>query len=93
MCIRDRFSGVLQDTGRAKIVGQTTPGNVETLHGYDFEDGSRMWIAEEVFDPSISHAKWEETGIVTDLEAYADWDIFTFENDPSVAAALTLLGH
>ncbi len=87
------FSGVLQDTGRAKIVGQTTPGNVETLHGYDFEDGSRMWIAEEVFDPSISHAKWEETGIVTDLEAYADWDIFTFENDPSVAAALTLLGH
>jgi carboxyl-terminal processing protease len=87
------FSGILQDSGRAKIVGQTTLGNVETLHGYDFDDGSRMWIAEEKFDPAISHANWEATGIIPDVEAYADWDTFIFENDPSVAAALTLLGH
>lgn len=87
------FSGVLQDSGRAKVVGQTSLGNVETLHGYDFDDGSRIWIAQETFSPAISHANWEETGIVADVEAYADWDTFTFENDPSVAAALTLLGH
>jgi carboxyl-terminal processing protease len=87
------FSGALQDNGRAKIVGQTTLGNVETLHGYDFEDGSRLWIAEEKFDPAVSHANWEATGIIPNVEAYADWDTFTFENDPSVTAALTLLGH
>lgn len=87
------FSGALQDSGRAQIVGQTTLGNVETLHGYDFEDGSRMWIAEEKFVPAISHANWEETGIIPDVEAYADWDTFTFENDPSIAAAIALLGH
>ncbi len=87
------FSGILQDTGRAKVVGQATLGNVETLHGYDFEDGSRVWIAEERFDPSVSHANWEQTGIVPDVEAYADWDTFTFDNDPGVAAAVELLGH
>lgn len=87
------FSGILQDNGRAQIVGQTSLGNVETLHGYDFDDGSRIWIAAETFNPAISHANWEKTGIVTDVEAYADWDTFTFENDPSIAAALTLLGH
>ena len=87
------FSGALQDSGRAQIVGQTSLGNVETLHGYDFEDGSRMWIAEETFNPAISHANWEVTGIIPDIEAYADWDTFIFENDPSIAAALTLLGH
>jgi carboxyl-terminal processing protease len=87
------FSGILQDQGRAKIVGQTTMGNVETLHGYNFEDGSRAWIAEERFDPIHSHAIWEKNGVKPDVVAYADWDTFTFENDPSIAAALKLLGH
>jgi carboxyl-terminal processing protease len=87
------FAGVLGDSGRAKIVGQTSLGNVEILHGYDFDDGSRLWIAEDTFDPSISQANWEETGIIPDVEAHADWDTFTFDTDPSVAAALSLLGH
>jgi len=87
------FSGVLKDSGRAKIAGQTSLGNVEVLHGYDFDDGSRIWIAEETFDPSISHANWEKTGIIPDLKAPGDWDTFIFDTDPAVAAALTLLGH
>ncbi len=87
------FSGVLRDIGRAKIVGQTTLGNVETMYGYDFEDDSRAWIAQERFDPLNSDDNWELTGIVPDVEAYADWDTFTFETDPAVAAAVELLGH
>lgn len=87
------FSGVLKDVGRALLAGQTTLGNVETLHGYNFDDGSQVWIAEERFDPLVSHADWEKDGIQPDVEAYADWDTFTFENDPSVAAAVALLGH
>lgn len=87
------FSGTLQDLGRAKIVGQTTLGNVETLHGYDFDDGSRVWIAEERFEPLNSNADWEKDGIQPDVQAYTDWDTFTFETDPSIAAALALLGH
>ncbi len=87
------FAGVLKDSGRAQIIGQTSLGNVEILHGYDFDDGSRLWIAEDTFDPSVSHINWEETGIVPDVEAHADWDTFIFETDPSVTAAITLLGH
>ncbi len=87
------FSGIMQDLGRAKIVGQLTLGNVETLHGYSFRDGSQLWIAEERFDPINSHANWEQDGIRPDVEAYADWDAFTFETDPGVAAAVRLLGH
>ncbi len=87
------FSGVLQDLGRARIVGQTTLGNVETLHGYEQEDGSRVWIAEERFDPLNSSSDWETQGIVPDVEVIADWDTFTFDADPGVAAALKLLGY
>jgi len=85
------FAGLLQDTGRARIVGQTTLGNVEVLHGYRFEDGSMAWIAQERFDPLISHDDWEKNGIIPDVEAYADWDTFTFDTDPAVAAAVKLL--
>lgn len=87
------FSGVLQDNKRAKIIGQTTLGNVETLHGYNLEDGSQLWIAQETFDPAVSHANWEQTGLIPDVQAFADWDTFTLETDPSVAAALRLLDH
>jgi len=87
------FAGVLRDARGAKITGQTSLGNVEILHEYDFEDGSAMWIAAETFDSAFSNDDWEQTGIVTDIEAYAPWDTFYFDTDPSIAAALELLGH
>lgn len=87
------FSGALRDTGRALLAGETTLGNVETLHSYKLEDGSRVWIAEERFDPQVSHANWEQDGIKPDVVAVADWDTFTFATDPAVAAAVQLLGH
>ncbi|HEX5807285.1 MAG TPA: S41 family peptidase [Anaerolineales bacterium] len=87
------FAGVLRDTGRARIVGETSLGNVEVLHGYDFEDGSQIWLAAETFDSTFSDTNWEETGIVPDVQAFAEWDTFYFETDPSVAAAINLLGH
>lgn len=87
------FAGILRDSRGARITGETSLGNVEVLHGYDLEDGSQLWIASETFHPAHSGENWEESGIVPDLQAFADWDTFTFANDPSIAAALTLLGH
>ena len=87
------FSGIMQDIGRAKVVGQTTPGNVEILESHVFSDGSRLWLAQARFVELHSTADWEKTGIVPDVTAYAGWDTFTFANDPSIAAAVKLLGH
>jgi len=87
------FAGVLQDAGRAQIVGETSLGNVEVLHGFDFEDGSQVWLAAETFTSAFSNANWEETGIVPDVQAFAEWDTFYFETDPSISAAVSLLGH
>lgn len=87
------FAGVLRDSRGAMIVGETSLGNVEVLNGYDFEDGSELWIASERFFPEHSNENWEESGIVPDMQAFAEWDTFYFETDPSIAAAVTLLGH
>ena len=85
------FAGALRDIGRAKVVGQTTAGRVETLHGYTFADGSKAWIAKERFDPINSHTDWQAGGVWPDVEAHAEWDEFTFENDPALVVALKLL--
>jgi C-terminal processing protease CtpA/Prc len=83
----------MQDSGRAKIVGETSLGNVEVLHGFNFDDGSQVWIAAETFHSAFSDANWEQTGIVPDVDAVADWSTFTFDSDPAVAASVKLLGH
>ncbi len=87
------FAGVLRDARGAKIAGETSLGNVEVLHGYDFDDGSVLWIASETFDSAFSDDDWERDGIIPDIQAFAEWDTFRFETDPSIQAALTLLGH
>jgi carboxyl-terminal processing protease len=84
------FSGVLQENGRAQVVGRRTEGNVETIQKVDLEDGSRVWLAREIFLPT-SGTDWEERGIVPDLEIPLDWDEFTPENDPQLEAALDWL--
>jgi len=84
------FSDVLREAGRAHVVGRTTSGNIEIVYGYDFEDGSRAWIAQETFRPP-SGTDWEETGIVPDVEIPLDWDEFTAEEDLQLEAALDLL--
>ncbi len=83
------FSGILKDQGRATLIGETTGGNVEILWGYNFLDGSRAWIAHDTFKPvNDANADWENEGIVVDIEAPAEWDMYTVQTDPAVVAAL-----
>jgi carboxyl-terminal processing protease len=88
------FSGILKDQGRATLIGETTEGNVEILWGYNFEDGSRAWIAHDTFEP-VNHPEWdwEHDGIIVDIEVPADWDEFTFQTDPAIQAALEHLNQ
>jgi C-terminal processing protease CtpA/Prc len=38
-------AGILQETRQAIVIGQTSAGNTEILLPFDFEDGSRLWLA------------------------------------------------
>lgn len=82
-------AGILQDTSRAYVIGQTTAGNVELLYGYDFPDGSQAWIAHDAFRP-LNHPNttWEKTGVIPDLNVPAPWDLYTVNTDPAIKAAL-----
>jgi C-terminal peptidase prc len=86
------MAGILGSRDRTVLIGSTTTGNVETLHGYPLPGGSMLWVAAEVFrllaDPD---ADWERDGIAPDIDAPVDWEDFTFETDPALDAALEAL--
>jgi carboxyl-terminal processing protease len=83
------FAGVLKDNGRAYLIGERTAGNIELMWGYDFEDGSRAWIARETFRPNNHPDQdWERTGVIPDLMISSEWDLVTLGTDPVVQAAL-----
>ncbi len=87
------FSGVLQNLGRATIIGKPTMGNVELLRVYDFLDASRAWIATGTFRPLNGVVEnWEKSGILPDISVNSQWDETTFENDPAIQEALRFLG-
>jgi len=86
------MSGVLGESGRATLIGQTTYGNVETLWAFSFEDGSRAWIAREAFQfEGQAVGEWEDTGIVPDIVVPSRWDLFTEASDPAMPPALEAL--
>jgi C-terminal peptidase prc len=85
------LSGVLQISGRAKVGGQASLGNVETEWAYSFKDGSRVWLAHELFQPpGLWPGFWEGRGIVPDIPLTVRWDLFTEGTDPALAAAVSL---
>ncbi len=84
------FSGALQGKGRAKLIGQPSAGNIETLLRHDFEDGSVAWIAQETFRLPDGSG-WEGVGLQPDTNIEANWDEFTEETDPAIAAAVKTL--
>ncbi|MDD2695948.1 MAG: S41 family peptidase [Anaerolineales bacterium] len=86
------FAGVLQDAGRAYLIGETTGGNIELLFSHQFADGSRAWIAQKSFHPT-NHPEqnWEETGVIPDLTVLSNWDEVTLETDPVILAAQAYL--
>jgi len=85
-------AGLLSAREPAVVIGETTTGNVETLHGYPLPGGSMIWIAAEVFRPRADpDADWERDGIIPDIEVAVEWQDFTFDTDPAIDAALAAL--
>ena len=86
------MSGILQNAGRARLVGQRTMGVVEILWAYDFDDGSRVWLAHATFQPvNLPNGVWSKRGVAPDVSAPTRWDLFTEATDPGLAVAVQLL--
>ena len=86
------LAGGLQHAGRAKLIGRNTAGNIETLLSHEFEDGSRLWLAEETFRLP-NGTNWEGVGVTPDIRIDIGWDEYTADNDPVIAEAVMQLSR
>jgi carboxyl-terminal processing protease len=85
------FSGSLQNSGRAILVGEPSRGNVEVLSGFEFIDDSVAWIANAEYAPAgLPAGVWEGVGVEPDESAPSVWHEITEANDPAIAAAVEL---
>lgn len=88
--VAEVVAAALQRSGRARVVGEPTPGNVEAVQGFTLADGSRVLVA--VADLRAADGASLAAGVVPDVVARADRDALALGLDLPVAVARQLLG-
>ncbi len=82
------FAGVLQNSGRAYIIGEKTAGHVEALLFYSLRDGSTLGLSVYKFIPNHSDVSSISTGVIPDQIIPIDWELFRTLNDPAIKAGI-----
>ncbi|HEY6072054.1 MAG TPA: S41 family peptidase, partial [Anaerolineales bacterium] len=84
------FAASLQADKRATVIGEATPGSIETTSSYYLPDGSQVFIATTSF--ALPNGKEiGTTGVVPDLAVKAGWDEILPEKDPVLDQAIQYL--
>lgn len=86
----ERVSSALQQSQRATVVGRPTARETEALAGFDFEDGSRLWLAVSEYYLG-SGQRLAQTGVIPDIQLEEDWRNYALEADPYLLRALEWL--
>ena len=85
------LAGSLQMYERALIVGEPTPGQVETQSSVFLPDGSRIFVESTSFRlPNGDQIG--DTGVMPDFQIAVGWDEILPTDDPVVDKAVDLLG-
>lgn len=81
------FAAVMQSSRQATVIGVASAGNTETIFAYDFDDGSRLWVAQEGFKLP-GGVNLEGRGVQPDQAIDVDWLRYSEARDPQIVAAL-----
>ncbi|RRR74614.1 MAG: peptidase S41 [Candidatus Viridilinea halotolerans] len=87
----EMFAAGMQVLGRARIVGEPSAGNTENLFGYNFDDGSRLLLAELAYHLPDG-TMIEERGVIPDRQVGGEWWRLPPDEDPQLLAAVEELG-
>jgi carboxyl-terminal processing protease len=75
------FAALMQASGRAQVLGQTTPGDVEGGSVFDLSDGSRVIVSTSSYRAPDGR-DIGLTGVIPDRVIDRDWDQVSAEEDP-----------
>lgn len=83
----EQLAAILQDQGRAVIIGQETAGETHGANNVDFADGSLLQLVSFGFRLP-GGAVVEGEGITPDITVDDDWLSFSEAEDPGLLAAI-----
>jgi carboxyl-terminal processing protease len=86
----EQFAAIMQDQGRATIVGTQTSGQTHGAQPIDLPDGSMVQIVSFGFQLPDGETL-EGQGVTPDIEVTEDWLDYPESEDPFVLAALEVL--
>jgi carboxyl-terminal processing protease len=84
----ERFAAVMQDYGRATILGTTTAGNTETVYQHDMPYGTRLSLAQATYLRTDGKTSIEDKGVVPDVVLDVPWYTYPPDQDPQIVAAV-----
>jgi carboxyl-terminal processing protease len=85
------FAASMQASKRAVILGEPTPGEVETQSSFYLPDGSRLILQSASFRLSNGD-ELGTTGVVPDVLIPAAWDQILPDQDPVLEQAIQIIG-
>ncbi len=85
------FAASLQLDKRAIVVGEQTPGEVETQSSFYLPDGSRIFVESTSFRLSNGD-EIGNIGITPNVQVDASWDEIVPDKDPVIDRAVKILG-
>ncbi len=86
----EQLAAILQDQGRATVVGTQTSGQTHGAQTIDFADGSLLQIVTFGFQLPDGRTL-EGQGVTPDVEVTADWLDYPEAEDPGILAALEVI--
>ncbi len=86
------FNGLLQSSGRARIVGVPNTAPSYSYKVTALLDGAHLLVpAAEIQPEGKAAGYFNKSGVIPDVIAPARWDLFTEATDPQLASAVDLL--
>lgn len=84
----ERFAAVMQDYGRATILGTKTAGNTETVYEHDMPYGTRLSLAQATYLRIDDKSSIEDKGVIPDIVLDVPWYTYSPDQDPQILAAV-----
>jgi carboxyl-terminal processing protease len=85
--VLEMFVAALQSSGRATVLGQTTPGAVEGMTPFFLPDGSLLFVPTSSYRTADGREIGLD-GVIPDVMITDEWGAITVANDPVRDAAL-----
>jgi carboxyl-terminal processing protease len=91
--VAESFAGILQDLGRARIVGTRTPGRVAVVLPLTLPNTRVQLLIPSGEYRGVKDSSWYKKGIQPDVPSDLTWEQFTDEDDTQLKQAVQALNR